>query len=183
MLPRDFLKEQTRIAHQKVDLQFSRFELADAAGYRCFLEAHHAVLAVCERILALSGAAGLISDWPTRVRTPALEEDLKAMGSFLEPDRAPVTALVPAAAFGLMYVLEGSRVGGAVLAARLRSHPGPHCREATRYLLHGNGLRLWPSFVALLNSSPHVLADIDTVLASALRTFELFEAAAVSANA
>ena len=180
MLPREYLKEHTRIAHQKVDLQFSRFELANPLGYRNFLEAHDAVLPHCERVLALSGAAWLIPDWPSRLRTLALEQDLRVMGGHASAGMAPMVVLAPAAVFGMMYVLEGSRIGGAVLATRLCSNSGPHCRDATRYLLHGKGIGLWPSFVAALNTAPQVLSDIDTVLASALRTFELFEAAAAT---
>ena len=183
MPPREFLKAQTRTAHERVDNAFMRFDLSQLAGYRCFLEAHHAVLPACERVLALSGAATLLADWPTRVRTPALKHDLMTLRGH-QPDATGCTVpIVPAAAFGMLYVLEGSRIGGAVLASRLPANSDAIRQGATKYLRHGEGLHLWSSFVAALNASPVVCAQMDAVLASALHTFTLFEVAAKKSNA
>ncbi len=170
----------TAPAHERVDTAFSRFSLTDPVGYRLFLQAHHAVLPVCERALAASGAAGLLADWPSRVRAPALLADMAAVGVGPGPEVPALAPLSPAAAFGMMYVLEGSRLGGAVLARRLLTNPDERCRTASRYLLHGEGLRLWPNFVTAMERSPHVTQDPQSVVASALQTFGLFAAAAIN---
>lgn len=182
MHPREILKAQTRVAHERVDRAFSRFDLSHPIGYRCFLETHYTVLPACERVLALSNAATLLPDWPTRVRTRALEHDLMALGVDTAPDMTYAEPLAFAAAFGMMYVLEGSRLGGAILASRLPANSDAIREGATQYLRHGEGLQLWSSFVATLNTSQYVCDEMNAVLASALRTFELFEAAADSAE-
>jgi len=182
MQPREFLKAQTRVAHERVDLAFSRFDLSHPIGYRLFLETHHAVLPTCELALARSSAATLLPDWPRRVRTHALEHDLKVLQGDQADDTLSAEPLSPAAAFGMMYVLEGSRIGGAVLASRLPANSDAIRLGATQYLRHGQGLGLWASFLAAFSASPFLHNEIDAVLASALRTFALFESAAESVS-
>ncbi len=174
------LRTMTAPAHQRVDSAFSHLELTDPAGYRRFLQAHGAILPECERVLAESGAAALIADWPSRIRAPALAADIAAIGGQKSQAIARLDPLTPPGILGMMYVLEGSRLGGAVLAKRVRDHnPDPLCRAATRYLLHGEGLRLWPSFVQKLESAPEIQDEPDAVITAALATFDLFEAAAI----
>ena len=174
---RDRLRAVTREAHERVDHRFSRYDLGDPEQYRGFLEAHHAVLPACERMLEASGAANLVEGWAHRVRTPALVADLVDLGAHPARDAPTRKRLTPAAAFGMMYVLEGSRLGGAILARRVLAGASIQCRGATRYLRHGEGLRLWPSFLAALEASSEVHNDPDAVVASAIETFGLFEPA------
>jgi len=170
---RDEIRLATRAAHERVDRLYSVFDLADPQDYRRFLIAHHDVFPQCEAILDTSGARRLVPDWTQRMRAADLATDLTLLGI----DPAPVLPASPvgeAAMFGMMYVLEGSRLGGAVLARRVLANPDPDCRAATRYLRHGEGLKLWPSFVAAFTASPIVDDHRDAVIASALRTFDMF---------
>ena len=183
MAVRERLRAATLDAHERVDRRFSRCDFASARDYRCFLEAHHAVLPGCEQLLAISGAGRLIGDWLLRVRTPALVADLAGLGLNPTPAASRTALLSPAAAFGMLYVLEGSRLGGAVLARRVLAGGNPRCNEATRYLRHGAGSRLWPSFLAALEASGEVRDDPDAVVASAIETFGLFERAAGAVEA
>jgi len=173
-----YLRALTAPAHERVDAAFSHLSLTDPTGYRRFLHAHQMILPECERVLAESGAADLLPDWPSRVRAPALAADIATVGGMPAPGIARLAPLSPAGVWGMLYVLEGSRLGGAVLARRVQDNPDPLCRAATRYLRHGEGLRLWPGFVAALEAAPVVQDDPDTVIASALAAFDLFEAAA-----
>ena len=171
----DRLRAATRDAHKRVDRRFSGYDLGDPLDYRCFLEAHRAVLPGCERTLEASGAGLLIDDWGRRARTLGLLADLDSLGG--APARAIPAGrwLAPAAAFGMLYVIEGSRLGSAILARRVLDGGSARCAGATRYLRHGEGLRLWPSFLAALESSVAVHDDPDAVVASAIETFALFE--------
>lgn len=175
---RDWLRSSTRAAHERVDARFSRFDLTTRHGYHRFLLAHHAVLPALELRLAASGAAALLADWPTRLRAPALAADLRQFGGALPVlgDGAP--PLSPPAAFGMMYVLEGSRLGGAVLARRVLGNDDPGCRTATSYLRHGERLGLWASFVAAFDASDTVRDNRDEVVAAARDAFDLFVHAA-----
>ncbi len=174
------LRALTAPAHERVDAAFSHLNLTDPAGYRRFLHAHYAILPECERVLAESGATDLLPDWPSRVRVPALAADIATVGGVPARGIARLAPLSPAGVWGMMYVLEGSRLGGAVLARRVQDNPDPLCRTATRYLRHGQGLGLWPSFVAALEAAPAVQDEPDAVIASAMAAFDLFEAAAQS---
>lgn len=178
---RDHLKAATRSAHERVDECYSRFNLADAEHYRRFLAAHHTVLPACEQLLTRSGAGRLLADWPLRLRTPALLADLAAVGASPVPAACTVAPLSTAAAFGMLYVTEGSRLGGAVLARRVLHNADARCRAATRYLRHGEGMRFWPSFLAAFETALDVIGPLDLVIA--LGTFELFEAAATPPSA
>jgi len=177
---REELRALTREAHVEVDSLLSRFDLAHPAGYRAFLRVHAAVLPACEAQLAASGAADLVPDWPQRVRSPALAADLADIGGAPLPAVEPGPRLDAAAALGVMYVLEGSRLGGAVLARRVDANPDAACRGATRYLRHGAGQRLWPTFVATLDAPGAVQYRTVDVTSSALAIFKLFADAARS---
>jgi len=76
-----------------------------------------------------------------------------------------------------MYVLEGSRLGGAVLARRVADNPDAACRKATRYLRHGERQGLWASFLAMFDASPHVRDNEAAVIAGALAAFAMFAGA------
>lgn len=171
------LRAATLQAHARVDLRFSQYDLGRIEQYRPFLQAHDAVLPGCERVLRASGAERLIADWPCRVRADALAADLGTVGG-TSVDGPALALLGPAAVFGMVYVLEGSRLGGSVLARRVLAGADPRCRDATRYLRHGEGLRLWPSFLAALEASAEVRDDPEAAVASAVATFGLFERAA-----
>ena len=181
--PRQHVRAATRAAHARVDGLFGAFDLADPADYRRFLEAHGSVTPSCERALSASGAAELLADWDRRARAPSLAADLADLGGASIGIPSPTRRLTPAQAFGMMYVLEGSRLGGAVLARRVLASPSAACRSATRYLRHGEGQRLWSAFVAAFDNSPVVRDALDDVVRGALAAFDLFEKAAETSRA
>ena len=176
--PREFVRAATRAAHEQADQLFGSFDLADPQAYRRLLAAHNAVVPLCEAVLEASGVNRMIGDWPGRSRAAALAEDLAMVGGHPGDGLALASPVLPPAAFGMLYVLEGSRLGGAVLARRLQANPDLNCRSATRYFRHGDGLKLWPSFVVAFERSPDVRDNYEVVVSSALATFELFIRAA-----
>jgi len=106
-----FLRDATGADHERVDALYSRFDLADRASYAAFLQTQARALFALEA--ALTGFPGLPA-W--RARSPLIAQDLADMDLPL-PDPAPIAALPDdAAAHGTLYVLEGSRLGGSILA-------------------------------------------------------------------
>ena len=102
------LRSRTAAAHEAVDAAFGAFDLRKGADYRLFLCAHAQALPDAE--------AAAAAVWPAlRRRTPALMADLAALGA---PATLPVTTngLTGAAQWGALYVVEGSRLGGGILA-------------------------------------------------------------------
>lgn len=104
------LRALTQPLHDRVDAAFSGFGLNDAASYRHFLKAHALALPAAEQALA---AAPALPAW--RRRAPLLAADLADLGEAMPP---PLAFTLPddAAAWGALYVVEGSRLGGVMLA-------------------------------------------------------------------
>lgn len=174
---RGLLRAATQEAHGRVDARFARFDLASPQGYRDFLRAHLAVLPDCEAWLDASDTAGLIADWPFRRRSEALLADAGRLGVAGAMPRSPPRRLHPAEVFGMAYVLEGSRMGSAVLARRALANTDPQCRAATEYVRHGEGQGFWPSFIVALEAADAVRANPDAAIDAARATFALFAGA------
>jgi heme oxygenase len=113
--PRFALRAATAAAHARVDSLYSRLDLSRPGDYGRFLASHAAAFIPIEEALAAAGADALIPSWSRRRRSKALLDDLTALGV-----TAPTSKPAPpfddsAAVLGGLYVLEGSRLGGAVL--------------------------------------------------------------------
>ncbi|WP_454884539.1 biliverdin-producing heme oxygenase [Sphingomonas oryzagri] len=110
------LRAATAADHERLDALFGGFRLDDPQDYRAFLKAHAMALTAVEQALDAADFADTLDDWPQRKRAGAITADLVAIG---EPVPAPLPAPrlgTPAARWGAAYVVEGSRLGGALLA-------------------------------------------------------------------
>jgi heme oxygenase len=108
------LREATADAHARVDTAFGGFGLDDATTYRRFLQAQAAAFLPTEAALDGAQADRVIADWPQRRRGALLEADLATLGASAHPLPQPVLSTA-ATICGAVYVLEGSRLGGAML--------------------------------------------------------------------
>jgi len=146
---RQRLREFGAGLHQEVDDAFSALSLESAEGYCRFLRAHAAALFSLEKTLEQNGIAQFLNDWPQRRRSEALRADLLALGC---APVAPLASRATASAawcWGAAYVLEGSRLGGQVLARRLQAaQPG----APMNYLGHATVAGLWPAFLQQLET-------------------------------
>lgn len=150
-------------------------------GYRRLLAVQSLALPQCEAMLDASTIATLIPDWEDRRRGAALAADCEALGlaapTPASSARTAPLALSPGQAVGMLYVLEGSRLGARLLHRRLQENPDPHCRAADRFLTHGADERLWTSFVAWLDALELTPTD---AIAGAHHAFALFSQAAAA---
>lgn len=135
------LRAATGGDHERLDAIFGTFGLADARGYRAFLRAHARALVPIERHLAASAA---ITGW--RPRAPLLAADLAALGEMPPPPLA-LAAPSEAALWGMRYVVEGSRLGGALLARQV----GEGLPAAYLDAQHGRGE--WRAFLEALDAA------------------------------
>jgi heme oxygenase len=129
---RDFLREHTRNQHRLLDSHplMQRFTSPDICvdTYVPLLQALGGALQVIEPAVLAYQAVGLDRVGPVfRPRLGALESDLHALGAPLGPPATcgMVVSSVPQLA-GVIYVLEGARLGGQILAARVRHSTSPH---------------------------------------------------------
>lgn len=153
-----------------MDEAFGRFDLAEEASYRAFLTAHARVVPSVEAWLDAHQPADM-HGWMAARRWPVLKADLAALG--IEPP-APVPFTMAAdiaSACGVTYVLEGSRMGGALLSRRVA--PG----LPAAYLGAPSQVALWREFFASLDRHLPTQDAVDHACRAAIQTFSLFQAA------
>jgi len=173
---RNRLRAATAPQHERVDAAFSAYQLDRPDGYRAFLQAHAQVLIPLEIALEEAGIEAMLDDWPQRSRRRALLEDLQALGSEQPLSTQSGAAPSPGWCWGAAYVIEGSRLGGRVLARRVAvANPS----APLRYLSHSDATPLWPSFLHTLEQQGPA-CDWSELLTGAHATFERFLDAARS---
>ncbi|WP_341208803.1 biliverdin-producing heme oxygenase [uncultured Sphingomonas sp.] len=163
------LRDATGAAHEAVDAAFGAHDLASPEAYRRFLLAHGRALPAAERVMAALPFARTLP-----VRAPLLAADLTDLG-VAAPDPLPFAPGDDAATlWGVLYVVEGSRLGGAMLARQVPPEmPG-------RYLgaVHASGQ--WRAIRIALDEAA-IGKDSDwtaRMIAGALATFALYADAA-----
>lgn len=163
------LRAATRDEHERLDTLMSRFDLAERDSYRSFLLAHALALPAVEARLDAAGFADLLADWPGRRRADAIAADLAALDT-APPAPLPFPPLATAAAcWGAAYVLEGSRLGGAMLARQIPDTLPKFYLGAIQP--PGN----WRSFLEKLDTALHLPQDAAQAQDTARRVFALFE--------
>ncbi|OYW99313.1 MAG: hypothetical protein B7Z12_18300 [Caulobacter vibrioides] len=171
MTLRTTLRAATRQDHDRVDQLGGAFDLARQDDYQAFLLAHAAVLPALELDLDAAPAQHLPPAWPQRRRSGALAADLALLGLSPPPSTITVTLEDRATRLGALYVLEGSRLGGAILRRRLlTSQPG----APDGYLAHGEGLGHWRSFVDWLDVQTVDAAETRAAIGGARQVFGAF---------
>jgi heme oxygenase len=163
------LRAALRPDHDRVDAAFGRFDLARRNSYAAFLRAHARALFTVER------AIGTAPVWPSwRPRADLLRADIAKLG---ETPPGAIDHPLPdstAAAWGMTYVLEGSRLGGQVL----RQRASPELPFA--YLAAAHLPDEWRDFTASLDErfAGSDVEDYSEAEGAARQVFALFERAA-----
>ena len=171
---RNSLRGATDDLHRDLDRIVASFKLSDAAHYRRFLQASAAALIAIEQLLENAGVAQLLPDWAQRSRREPIISDLHTLNSQAQPLALRRTAPSPAEVFGILYVLEGSRLGAKVLLDQVLASSDEGVRNASAYLRHGQGQsNLWRSFLQQLET--HEAADDQTqTVSGAVYAFTMF---------
>lgn len=164
------LRDATRSYHDQVDAAFSGFDLADRDEYGRFLLAH---------VQATSAAEAGLCDDPTlpawRGRTQLLADDLAQLGLAMPP---PLEFKPPESAswrWGVLYVLEGSRLGGSILVTR--TAPG----SPNTFLSSRHQAGEWRTLLQAIDVVGSALGSvwIATAIAGACACFDLYRRAAL----
>jgi len=175
------LRAATSHLHRRLDTRLP-FSNADITIYRRVIQAYYGFYLPLEWLLA--GQASIIPgiDWPKRIKTPFLRQDLLALeltGS--EIDALPVCQRLPvvdtmAQALGVLYVVEGATLGGQALRDLIEVKIGIEAGTGGAFMnVYGTGTSaLWQGFLECL----HKLHEPDQkaqAVAAALQTFLCFE--------
>lgn len=127
------VRAQTQPAHQAAEDRFAlSSRLVDLASYGALLVCLHGFYRRTEQALVRLSLWAELSptlDIAGRVRVPLLERDLAALGLGVPVGPGAPAASLPAvslpSALGQLYVLEGSALGGAIIARQARLRLGP----------------------------------------------------------
>ncbi|KTT68684.1 biliverdin-producing heme oxygenase [Sphingomonas sanguinis] len=161
------LRARTAAAHEAVDAAYGGYRLDDRESYTAFLIAHARALLAVEARLAERNIA-----FPWRSRRAALVADLAALGREM-PEPFPFDlADDDAARWGALYVTEGSRLGGVMLAQQV----GEGLPRA--YLESGFAAGEWRDFRHALDAAASDRAWVDRAVAAAKQVFGLYRMAA-----
>lgn len=159
------LRQRTQSCHEAVDAAFGVYNLTDRASYARMLRAH---------ARALVPAEGALAAWPGlpawRPRAGLIAADLAGLGEAMP--EAPAFALGDeAAAWGALYVLEGSRLGNAML---VRGVPvgWPAAYMGARHESGG-----WRALLGAIDARCGGADWLDRAVAGAEATFGLYLAA------
>ncbi len=168
---RQMLRLATAADHDRVDSAFGAFALDDRDGYRAFLVAQATALLPVEAAIDRGDWQGILPDWPERRRSEAVLADLAALDATVPVLEAEPDLPTPAHVLGAVYVLEGSRLGGQMLA---RAVPP----EFPRAFLGKADPARWRSLIALLDKSLISGEHRAAAVYAASQVFALFEGGA-----
>ena len=176
------LREETKNEHASTEkammplLKGSR----DKASYSRLLCAMYTYLKPVEDAIFRKLDATFLPDQASRRNMDAMAADLQALGSAdcAQEMSTDVPEIATAAqAFGALYVLEGSTMGGQIVGQIIRKNM-PEDLHHTRYFdSYGDQTRaMWGRFIASMNAygEAHPAAH-EEVLSAARETFSLFE--------
>jgi heme oxygenase len=170
MRARAALRAGTAAEHDRVDALFGAFDLSERAHYGRFLQAQAAAFLPVEAAVDAAGGPELLRDWPERRRSGLLVRDLAALGLAV-PAPAPAPPLAcKAAALGAIYVLEGSRLGGALLRRSVK----PEYPQT--FLTAPQQPGAWRKLLETLDDCLYETARVDAAVGAARQTFHCFEA-------
>ncbi len=156
---RQALREATTEDHRQVDSIFTCYDLRSRDSYTAFLTAQARALGTLEALAR-----------PEAPRLPLLVQDLAALGSAC-PEPLPLTdAGTDGFDWGLRYALEGSRLGGAMLARQV----GDGLPKAYLSAAHGKGE--WIAFQRALDGAAEEGGEgwLDDAVQGARAAFALF---------
>lgn len=170
MTARSILRSETRRDHERVDAIFSKLDLADPLQYRRFLAAQAGPFLAVEEALDRAGIGKLVEDWPARRRSIFLQADLDELGLSATAETPP-SLPDTASQLGALYVLEGSRLGGAVLKRDLP------LSSPRRFLDAKAPKGSWPKLLEILEEHLYGSERIGLAVEAAKAVFARFEAA------
>jgi heme oxygenase (biliverdin-IX-beta and delta-forming) len=172
--PLTALRAATRAHHDRIDRLMDLPCLRDRAHYARVLQVFDAFLSAWEPAVAAALPASRHPWLQARSRRPFLACDLRALGIRSLDEAAPFPALPSAAAaWGSLYVLEGSALGGQVITRNL-AQAGLHPSNGAAYF-HGWGAAtagLWREFRDLLAAELAHPQALDEACDAARNTFD-----------
>ena len=161
------LRRATRAQHERLEARVDIFRrIRTRAGRRRLVQDFHDLHVAAEAGLAswLADLPGL--DFDARRRAPRIAQDLAVLGG--APRAAePILVASVSEALGVLYVLEGSTLGGHVIRRRIEAEGGDMAGLSFLDPYGASVGERWRAFLAVLDAAP----DPDEVVAGAVAGF------------
>lgn len=162
------LRDATAAQHAQLESRIDILNrIATPAGRRELVARFHAFHTAAEQALApfLVKVEGL--DFDARRRSGRLADDLADLGGAPADTSSPIVVRGVAEALGLMYVLEGSTLGGRVIRKHVESHGGDMLGLSFLDPYGADVGDRWRSFLGVLDAE----ADVEGMVAGAVAGF------------
>jgi heme oxygenase len=170
---REALRLATDELHRSLDKIVSSYDLRRIDHYAAFLGASAAPLLALEHMLESAGVEQVVTDWAAHRRSAVIVQDLKLLGLTASPLQLRRALPTRSEMYGILYVLEGSRLGARGLHAHVQTSSDEQVRAASGYLRAHNP-SLWRNYLKLLESSVDV-TELHDLVSGALFAFALFQ--------
>lgn len=168
------LRSATRSHHAAIEGLVHLEALRDRTHYARVLQSFDAFLPHWEAAVAAALPPDLANWMRRRSRRRLLRDDMRVLG--LEPvaDTAPAVALPSAAAaLGALYVIEGSALGGQLIAAEVARQPWGARGGAAFFTGWGAATgRMWREFRLLVDADVTTAVQRQQACAAACATFD-----------
>jgi heme oxygenase (biliverdin-IX-beta and delta-forming) len=178
----DELRQATRPYHERLEatLVFMKPGLT-RADYQEMLRKLWGLYMPLEHQIASIPDLSRYIDYDVRRKQPLLEEDMHVLGvssaQLMPCPQVPDIRTVPQA-LGCLYVLEGSTLGGQLIARHVKKQLGLDVATGCSFF-HGYGDKtglMWREFCNAMNAYPENDAgDRHAILETAIQTFIVFE--------
>lgn len=178
----DRLKAATETNHQQLEKQLvlRMKAISTKPEYAALLQLFYTYFGGLEEQIGRHINASHLPDYAGRRKTEALAADIRALGSAPEAkaegdDLPPLHNALQA--FGALYVIEGSTLGGQIISKMMARQLGLEGDEGLTFF-SGYGehsIPMWNAFKQALNIQAKTPAEEDEVIASADNTFVKFK--------
>lgn len=175
------LKEKTKQAHQSLEkIIIERIKaIRSQADYIRLLQLFYGFYRPLEQLLDQYMDDTVVPRYTQRRKGGRLLQDMKQAGA--ETSVFHTCHELPAihdtaAAIGALYVLEGSTLGGSIIAGMLAKQAGIPAQELTFFSGYGaNNTEMWKEFVTALNTYADSNGKEKEIACAATHTFQTFE--------
>ncbi|MDB6138888.1 MAG: hypothetical protein JWO94_1960 [Verrucomicrobiaceae bacterium] len=179
------LRTETSAIHRQMEDRINMEKrLCSSADYLNLLELFWGLYVALEpRLAALIQGQAWPLEWESREKLRLLEKDLHAMGlahariaGLPVCDQLPSLA-TPGRVLGVLYVLEGSTLGGQQISKMIQQKLGLGSSDGAAFF-NGYGAEtgaMWKKFGVVLTAGASEVSIEDEIIAAAKETFETFE--------
>lgn len=176
------LKSETLSNHQQLEknLILKLKEMASLQDYLHILQIFYAYFGALEDQIDKYIGADQLSDYAARRKTLSIKEDILALNGIV-PEKA-MAADLPVIddvlkAFGALYVIEGSTLGGQVISKMISKKLELATDEGLSFFRsYGEDtMAMWDSFKVVLESHANTQHEADVITRAANETFQKFK--------